>query len=106
MKNTYAVPIRYHKGKPKFVRSHRPSGKLPGLVKLIELCTSPNSNLGKTALEFGKRITVYCVTQREDFGNPSFVRQLHDHVRSCPGISLHLIALHTVVTAAVNVTLQ
>eukprot|EP00973_Karenia_brevis_P047131 6541157-Karenia_brevis.AAC.1 len=45
--------------------------------------------LGKTTLEFGKRITVYRVTQREDLGNPSFVRQLHDQVRSNPGISLH-----------------
>eukprot|EP00973_Karenia_brevis_P006297 857758-Karenia_brevis.AAC.1 len=67
MKRTYAVPIRYYRGKPKFVRSHRPSGKLPGWGKLIELCTSPNSTLGKTALEFGKRITIYRVTQREDF---------------------------------------
>eukprot|EP00973_Karenia_brevis_P006269 853880-Karenia_brevis.AAC.1 len=89
MKNTYAVPIRYYKGKPRFVRSHRLSGKLPGWGKLIELCTSPDSTLGKTALQFGKRITVYRVTQREDFGNPTFVSQLHDQARSCPGISLH-----------------
>eukprot|EP00973_Karenia_brevis_P044391 6149200-Karenia_brevis.AAC.1 len=45
--------------------------------------------LGKTALQFGKRITVYRVTQREDLGNSSFVRQLHDQGRSNPGISLH-----------------
>eukprot|EP00973_Karenia_brevis_P012494 1695446-Karenia_brevis.AAC.1 len=66
MKRTYAKPIRYYRG------------------KLVELCTSPDSNLGKAALEFGERITVYRVTQREDLGNPSFVRQLHDQVRSCP----------------------
>eukprot|EP00973_Karenia_brevis_P082086 11381675-Karenia_brevis.AAC.1 len=63
MKRAYALSIRYYRGKPKCVRSHRPSGKLPGWGKFIELCTSPDSMLGKTALEFGKRITAYRVTQ-------------------------------------------
>eukprot|EP00973_Karenia_brevis_P031568 4353445-Karenia_brevis.AAC.1 len=30
MKSTFALPIKYDKGKPKFVRSHRPSRKFPG----------------------------------------------------------------------------
>eukprot|EP00973_Karenia_brevis_P058065 8084014-Karenia_brevis.AAC.1 len=36
MKRTYALPIWYYRGKPEFVDSHRPSGKLPGWGKLIE----------------------------------------------------------------------
>eukprot|EP00973_Karenia_brevis_P067508 9391536-Karenia_brevis.AAC.1 len=36
MKRMYALPIRYHRGKPKFVRSQRPSGKISGWGKLIE----------------------------------------------------------------------
>eukprot|EP00973_Karenia_brevis_P087318 12105670-Karenia_brevis.AAC.1 len=72
------MPIKYLRGKPKFVRSQRPSGKLPGWGKLIELCTSPDRMLGNVAQEFGKRITVFRVTKREDLGSPSFVRQLYD----------------------------
>eukprot|EP00973_Karenia_brevis_P064509 8962745-Karenia_brevis.AAC.1 len=72
MKSTFAVPIRYYKGKSRFVKSHHPSGTFPGWGKLVELCTSPDSNLGKVAHELGKTVIVYRVTQREDFGNPSF----------------------------------
>eukprot|EP00973_Karenia_brevis_P046203 6404798-Karenia_brevis.AAC.1 len=45
--------------------------------------------LGKTAQEFGKRITSLRVTKCEDLGSPSFARQLYDQVRSYPGMSLH-----------------
>eukprot|EP00973_Karenia_brevis_P071099 9877139-Karenia_brevis.AAC.1 len=78
MKNTFALPIKHYKGKLKFVRSHCPSGRLPGWGKLIELCTSPASNLGRVALEFDKRVSVDRVTQREELGKSSFVRLLHD----------------------------
>eukprot|EP00973_Karenia_brevis_P016209 2218836-Karenia_brevis.AAC.1 len=54
MKKTHALPIKYCKGQPKFVRSFRPSGKHPGWDKLIDLGTLSDSNPGKVASEFGK----------------------------------------------------
>ena len=69
-------------------KKSRPSGKLPGWGKLIELCTDKNSTLGAAAKHFSK-VEVIRVTVDHDFGDPETVQQILDMIELNPGISIH-----------------
>ena len=66
----------------------RPSGKLKGHGKLIELCTDEASTLGKASEDFPK-VEVLRVTKMTDLSDPETVRQLVDLIKANPGISIH-----------------
>ena len=70
------------------VRRTRPSGKLPGWGKLIELCTKQDSNLQKSSKDF-PNVEVIGITLDHDFSNKETVQQTLDMVETNPGISLH-----------------
>ena len=67
------------------VRGRR-SNKLKGWGKLIELCTSEQSNLGIAANDFDS-VEVIRVTKNVDWSDPETVCQVTDLVRENPGIS-------------------
>merc|ERR1712086_205143 len=66
----------------------RPSGKLKHWGEVFEICTSPESNLGKAADEY-KGIKVFRVTRESNFGDPEVVAALKEQIRARPGCSLH-----------------
>ena len=57
-------------GVPLCAARPRPSGKLRGWGRLIEVSTPSDSNLGKISEEFDK-VTVIRVTEQDDFGTKS-----------------------------------
>ena len=66
----------------------RPSGKLPGWGRLIELCTHSNSGLGQAASEYA-HVSVLRVTADMDLSNPATVEQVKSQLRAKPGTSVH-----------------
>ena len=69
-------------------REQRVSGKLPGWVHLVELCTPADSNLGKTAHEY-QGVKVMRVTKKMNILNDTFLRNFCAEVKSKPGACLH-----------------
>ena len=66
----------------------RPSGKLPGWGKLIEVCTDKNSNLGNAAKAFTS-VKVIRITAGIDFSDRETVQQVSDLIEQNPGVSMH-----------------
>ena len=66
----------------------RPSNKLKGWGKLIELCTETCSNLTVASCDFDC-VEIIQITAAVDWTNPETVRQTIDLVKENPGISLH-----------------
>ena len=68
--------------------STRPSGKLPGWGQVIEVCTPKDSTLGQVAQEFGN-VSVYRITEEDDFRRPQTQQNIRQHLIDNPGCSLH-----------------
>jgi hypothetical protein len=66
----------------------RPSGKLPGWGKLIEICCDAESNLGQAAQDFDN-VTVIRITKEDDWNDPKTVRRVRKMIFAEPGISVH-----------------
>ena len=66
----------------------RASGKLPGWGKIFEICTSPESTLGKVASGFAN-VELIRVTEEQNFEDPKFVASLKQQIRESKGCSLH-----------------
>ena len=85
---SFAMTLRTCKQLPTGVRARRVSGKLPAWGRLIELCTSEHSNLGRVAKEY-RGVYVDRVTKEMDILNDKFFRTLLVQTERRPGISLH-----------------
>ena len=70
-------------------KQKRPSGKLPGWGKIIELCTSSDSTLGKIAHDEYEKVFVHRVTKDDDFSLRSTLDRLLKMISDCPGYSVH-----------------
>ena len=66
----------------------RPSAKLAGHKYVIEICTDEDSNLGKCAEEFDG-VTVLRITKKDDFSDPSKVKEIENFIRDHPGCNIH-----------------
>ena len=66
----------------------RPSSKLPGWGRLVEVCADEHSNMGVAAKDF-KGVRVLRITKAVDWSNKETVRQLQEMIRILPGVSLH-----------------
>ena len=67
-----------------------PSANLTGWGTLLEICTSPNSNLGVAASQFtDSKVTVIRVTESDDFSKRSCVDWVCTYLKEHPGASLH-----------------
>ena len=70
-------------------RTVRKSDKLPGWGTLLEICTSPTSQLGETAAAEYPSTKVIRITESMNFESAETVEQLAWHIVNNPGISLH-----------------
>ena len=66
----------------------RPTSRLPGHGRLIELCTDPHSNIGKVACEFSG-IKVRRITEKEDLHQQATVDSILNDIYKNPGTSVH-----------------
>ena len=66
----------------------RPSGKLKGWGRLIEVCTTEHSSLGETAKEF-KGTHVTRITEAMDFSKRSTIDAIKAEIDEYPGTSIH-----------------
>jgi hypothetical protein len=66
----------------------RPTSKLPGHGKLIELCTDANSAMGRAAKEF-PGIKVRRITQEHDLADSKTVESILSDICRNPGTSVH-----------------
>ena len=70
------------------VHGARPSGKLPGHGIVIELCTSPDSNMQKACCEFSG-LTIIPVTKTENFCTVECERRILKQLEDYPGTAIH-----------------
>ena len=74
--------------KGKIERKTRPSGKLKGWRRLIEICTEEDSCLGLTSEEFDN-VSVIRITKEIDWSDDQTVQQTRKMIENNPGTSLH-----------------